>query len=90
MSEANLIERRVRLFSIERWNIDTRGLKVGGKLWSGSRGWFTILWVTRRSVFVWPNATAMRVARRHSLQQLLHPPGVNGSVCHTTLELTDE
>jgi hypothetical protein len=53
----------------EQWNIDTYILRVGGKLWAGERGYFTIVRVTPRSVFV----LADDVTQRHNAMYTAKP-----------------
>lgn len=38
----------------EEWHIDTDGLRVGGKLWQGERGWFVIVRIEPGKVWVRP------------------------------------
>jgi len=39
---------------LEQWNIETYGLRVGGKLWAGDSGWFVIERMSPGSVWVRP------------------------------------
>lgn len=40
--------------NVEQWNIDTDGLRVGGELWNGTRGWFVIVRLESGRVWVRP------------------------------------